>query len=48
MLNARMSQGKRFLLWLLLSALAALIAYFAFRAYLTPELLFHFSSAFYC
>ena len=34
--------------WLVLSILAALLAWFGFRAYLNPELLFHFANALYC
>lgn len=48
MLNVRMNQAKRVLLWLLLAVLAALVAYFGIRGYLSPELLFKFSNSFYC
>ncbi len=48
MLNARMTQAKRILLWLMLASLAALVAYFAIRGYLSPELLLNFSNSFYC
>lgn len=48
MLNARMTQAKRILLWLMLAALATLVAYFAIRGYLSPELLLNFSNSFYC
>lgn len=48
MLNVRITQAKRILLWLMLTALAALITYLGIRGYLTPELLFNFSNAFYC
>ncbi len=48
MLNARVSQAKRILLWLVLGALAALLTYIAFRGYLSPELLINFSNAFRC
>jgi len=48
MLNARVSQAKRILLWLVLGALAALLSYVAFRGYLSPELLINFSNAFGC
>jgi hypothetical protein len=48
MLNARVSQGKRIVLWLVLGALAALLSYVAFRGYLSPELLINFSNAFRC
>jgi cytochrome c oxidase subunit IV len=48
MLNVRMNQGQRVLLWLILTVLAALVAYFGIRGYLSPELLFNFSNSFYC
>ena len=48
MLNVRMNQGQRVLLWLMLAMLAALVAYFGIRGYLSPELLFNFSNSFYC
>ena len=48
MLNVRMNQGKRILLWVILTVLAALVAYFGIRGYLSPELLFNFSNSFYC
>lgn len=48
MLNGRMNQRKRVLLWLMLTVLAALVAYFGIRGYLSPELLFNFSNSFYC
>jgi hypothetical protein len=48
MLNARMTQAKRILLWLMLAALAALLTYLGIRAYLSPELLLNFSNAFSC
>ena len=41
-------ERHRMMMWLVLSVLAALLAYFGFRAYLNPELLFHFSNSFYC
>lgn len=41
-------QRKRLLMWLMLSVLAALLAYFGFRGYLNPELLFHFANSLYC
>jgi hypothetical protein len=34
--------------WVVISAFAALLAYFGFRAYLTPELLFHFANFHVC
>lgn len=48
MLNVDMTQGKRILVWLMLAALAALVTYLAFRAYLSPELLLNFSNTFSC
>ena len=41
-------ERRRIAMWLVLSVLAALLAWLGFRAYLSPELLFHFSNAFYC
>ena len=41
--------GRRKLLRVVvLAVLAALLAAIAFRAYLTPDLLFHFASGIYC
>lgn len=48
MLEVRMTQGRRVLLWLMLAVLAALVAYVAFRGYFSPELLLNFSGAFSC
>jgi len=48
MLDVRMTQPKRILLWLILAALATLVTYFGIRGYLTPELLFNFSNTFTC
>ena len=48
MLNVRMTEWKRVLLWLVLIALAAAVTYFGIRGYLSPELLFGFSSNFNC
>lgn len=48
MLNVRMTQSKRALLWLMLVAFAALVTYLGFRGYLSPELLINFSNAFTC
>ena len=39
---------RRMLMWVMLSVLAALLGYFGFRAYLNPELLFHFGNSLYC
>jgi hypothetical protein len=48
MLDVRMTQRKRVLLWLMLAALAALVVYFGIRGYLSPEMLFGFSNSFSC
>lgn len=48
MLSARVSQAKRILLWLVLSVLAALLSYFAFRGYFSPDFLIGFSNVFRC
>jgi hypothetical protein len=48
MLEVRMTQWKRILLWLMLLALAVSVTYFGLRAYLSPELLLGFSSSFSC
>jgi hypothetical protein len=41
-------ERRRMLAWLVLSVLAALLAWFGFRGYLNPELLFHFANGLYC
>lgn len=48
MLDVHMTQGKRIVMWLIVIALAALVAYLALRGYLSPEMLFGFSSLFSC
>lgn len=48
MLDVRMTQARRVLLWLMLAVLAALLVYYGFRGYFTPELLFNFSNSFSC
>jgi hypothetical protein len=48
MLSARMTEGRRVLLWLILATLAAVLTYFAFRGYFSAELLMNFSNAFSC
>lgn len=48
MLNARMTQASRILLWLMLIVLAGWVTYLGFRGYFSPDLLFHFSNVFYC
>ena len=39
---------RRMLMWLMLSVLTALVVYFGFRGYLTPDFLFHFVSGMHC
>ena len=48
MLDVRMNQARRVLLWLMLAVLAALVAYVGFRGYFSPELLLNFSNSFSC
>jgi cytochrome c oxidase subunit IV len=48
MLNVRITQARRMLLWLMLASLSALMVYFALRGYLSPELLLNFSNGFTC
>ncbi|HUF81546.1 MAG TPA: hypothetical protein VMN03_10455 [Burkholderiales bacterium] len=48
MLNVRMNEGRRMLLWLILAALAALVTYVAFRGYFSADLLLNFSNSFNC
>ena len=43
-----MTQVQRILMWLLLTALAALVSYVGFRGYLSPELLINFANSYYC
>lgn len=39
---------RKMLVWLLLSVLAALLSYAAFRGYFSPELLLGFANTFSC
>ena len=39
---------QRAVVWLMLSVLAAVLGWLAFRGYLDPELLFHFANSLYC
>jgi hypothetical protein len=48
MLEVRMTQSTRIVLWAMLAVLAAAVAYLGFRGYFSPELLFNFSNAFSC
>ena len=41
-------ERRRMAMWLVLSVFAALLAYFGFRGYLTPELLFQFANFHVC
>ena len=42
------TERRRMIMWIVLSALAALLGYFGFRGYFNPELLFHFANALHC
>lgn len=48
MLDARITQWKRILLWLVVLVLTALVTYFGIRGYLTTEMLFNFANYFSC
>jgi len=48
MLDVRLTRWQRIAIWLVLIALTAAVTYFGVRAYLSPELLFGFSSGFSC
>lgn len=43
-----MTQTQKILGWTLLVALAALVSYFSFRGYLSPDMLFNFANSTYC
>ncbi|MDB5865944.1 MAG: hypothetical protein JWO70_3750 [Betaproteobacteria bacterium] len=45
---APFGRPRRVAVWLMLSALAALLGWFGFRGYLNPEFLFHFANSLYC
>ena len=40
--------ARRFVMWLMLAVLAALLSYVGFRGYMTPDMLFNFANAFHC
>jgi len=40
--------ARRLIKWLLIALLAAMASYFAFRGYLTPDMLMNFANSFYC
>jgi hypothetical protein len=48
MLDVRMTQWKRVLLWLMLAALAVLVTYAGIRGYLSADMLFNFANSFSC
>lgn len=48
MLDVRMPQWKRILLWLMLITLAVLVAWLGIRSYLSPEMLFNLANSFSC
>lgn len=48
MIDVRMPQWKRILLWLMLLTLAALVTWFGIRGYLSPEMLFNLANSFSC
>ncbi|MGZ8263711.1 MAG: hypothetical protein ACXW2I_05950 [Burkholderiales bacterium] len=39
---------QRLVMWLILAVLAALVTYFGFRGYLSPDLLLHFANGLHC
>jgi hypothetical protein len=39
---------RRMVMWLAIGLVTALVTYFGFRAYLSPDLLFHFGNALHC
>jgi hypothetical protein len=43
-----MTQGRKFLVWAMLAALAALVTYFGFRGYVSADMLFNIGNLFYC
>ena len=43
-----MIQTRKILVWAMLAALAALVAYFSFRGYMSADMLFNFGNLFYC
>ena len=43
-----MTQTRKILVWAMLAALAALVAYYAFRGYVSADMLFNFGNSFYC
>jgi hypothetical protein len=43
-----MTQSSRILAWAMLATLAALVAYYVFRGYVSADMLFNFANSFYC
>ena len=43
-----MTQTRKILVWAMLAALAALVAYVSFRGYVSADMLFYFGNLFYC
>jgi cytochrome c oxidase subunit IV len=43
-----MAQTRKLVVWALLGALTALVSYFGFRGYLSPELMLNFADTLYC
>jgi len=43
-----MTQSRKILVWAMLAALAALVAYFGFRGYVSADMLFNIGNSFYC
>jgi hypothetical protein len=43
-----MIRNHRFSVWAMLAALATLVAYYAFRGYVSADMLFNFANSFYC
>ena len=39
---------RRAIAWVVMSLLAAAVAWLGFRGYLSPDLLFHFANSLYC
>ena len=42
------AERRRIVMWVVLSLFAGLLAYFGFRGYFNPELLFQFANALHC
>jgi hypothetical protein len=42
------ADNRRLIKWLVVALLAAMASYFAFRGYLSPEMLMNFANSFYC